>query len=117
MKYMLMLFEPEIDWEARPDELRESLAEHDTFSAWLKERGIAEVGGEALRGPSMATTLRKVGDEMVVTDGPYAELKEHLGGYYIIDAADLDQAIEAARRCPTGTATEIRPIWDMSDFT
>jgi len=116
MKYMLMLFEPEIDWSQRPDELRESLAEHGEFEKWLQERGIA-ADGHALRGASTATTLRKVGDEMIVTDGPFAELKENLGGFYVIDAKDLDEAIEAARRCPTITATEIRPIWELSDFS
>jgi len=115
MKYMLMLYETETDWSQHPEELQASLAEHDAFDAWLKERGIPVVGGEALHGNSSATTLRKVGDEMVVTDGPYAELKESLGGFYIIDVKDLDEAIEVARRCPTGTGTEIRPVWEMPD--
>ena len=49
----------------------------------------------------------------MVTDGPFAELKENLGGFYVIDVKDLDEAIEVAKRCPTGTATEIRPIWEV----
>jgi hypothetical protein len=110
MKYMLLLFEPETDWQSRPDELRVELARHQEFIDWMDARGIPH-SGEALGGQSTATTLRPVGDDLVVTDGPYAELKENLGGYYVIDVKDLDEAIEVARRCPTTTATEIRPIW------
>jgi len=67
MKYMLMLFEPETDWSQRPAELEAVLAEHAEFDKFLQSRGMATTG-EALAGQSTATTLRKVGDEMVVTD-------------------------------------------------
>jgi hypothetical protein len=111
MKYMLLLFEPETDWSAVPPEaLDAALAEHAAFTAWLDERGIPH-SGEALREAATATTLRHTGAGVVVTDGPYAELKENLGGFYVIDVPDLDEAIAVARRCPSGGATEIRPIW------
>jgi hypothetical protein len=113
MKYMLMLFEPDTDWTTvDPSVAEEALREHGVFCDWMRERGIP-FSGEPLREQASATTLRRVGDELVVTDGPFAELKENLGGYYIIDVTDLDEAIEVAKRCPTGTATEIRPIWEV----
>jgi hypothetical protein len=112
MKYMLLLFEPETDWSSVPPErLDAALAEHAAFTGWLDARGIPH-SGEALREAATATTLRRAGDEVVVTDGPYAELKENLGGFYVVDVRDLDEALEVARRCPSGGATEIRPIWD-----
>jgi hypothetical protein len=110
VKYMLMLFEKDTDWTQVPQqELDGALREHETFVQFLRERGI-EFSGEALQPQHTATTLRVDGDELLVTDGPYAELKENLGGFYIIEAPDLDAALEIAKRCPTGTATEVRPI-------
>ncbi|PSK98226.1 hypothetical protein CLV30_12012 [Haloactinopolyspora alba] len=114
MKYMLMLFENDTDWDAVPDDQRDAaLDEHRTFVEFLEESGAAH-SGEALRPANTATTLRPDGDDVLVTDGPYLELKENLAGFYIIEAPDLDRAIDIARRCPIGTATEIRPIWDVS---
>lgn len=114
MKYMLMLFEPDKDWEAAPPEEREAaLAGHSAFVDYLDQRGIAHTG-HALRPATSATTLRPAGDDVLVTDGPYVELKENLGGFYIIDVKNLDEAIAVAKRCPTGTGTEIRPIWDST---
>ncbi len=113
MKYMLMLFEPETDWEKVPKEQMEAvLGEHERFIQFLRERGTG-FSGEALQPPSTATTLRRSGKELLVSDGPFVELKEHLGGFYVIDAKDLDEAIQIAKRCPTITATEIRPIWEI----
>lgn len=112
MKYMLMLFEKDTDWEAVPAERRNAtLAEHGDFAKYLLERGI-EFSGAALRPSWTATTLRPDGDERLVTDGPYVELKENLGGFYIVDVKDLDEALEIAGHCPMGTATEVRPVWD-----
>lgn len=114
MKYMLMLFEPDTDWDAvSEDEQAAALEEHGRFVAYLREHGIA-FSGEALRPSSAATTLRIEGADRVVSDGPYVELKENLGGFYIIDVTDMDAALEVAKRCPTGTGIEIRPIWDTS---
>lgn len=114
MKYMLMLFENEIDWtRVSQDELDGALREHEKFVQYLRERGIA-FSGEALQPQSTATTLRPASPEMIVTDGPYVELKENLGGFYIVEARDLDDALEIAKRCPTGAATEVRPIQQLS---
>ena len=113
MKYMLMLFD-DGEWTAESDgAIADELAKHGAFSAWCKEQGIAVLGGEALHSGSSATTVRHNGSDFVVTDGPVAEVKENLGGYYVIECRDLDQAIEAARHCPMGTANEVRPIWEF----
>ncbi|MFI0356172.1 YciI family protein [Actinomadura sp. 9N407] len=113
MKYMLMLYEADKDWLAAPeDELKRSMAEHEEFAAYLRERGTPFSGG-ALRPSATATTLRPAaGAAPVVTDGPFVELTEHLGGYYIVEARDLDEALEIARHCPIDAGTEIRPLWE-----
>lgn len=115
MKYMLMLYEKDTDWDAvQSERLEAALGEHEKFVQMLRERGIA-FSGAALRQSTAATTLRRSRDRIVVSDGPYVELKEHIGGFYTIDAPDLDAAIEIAKLCPTGTGTEIRPIWGTAD--
>jgi hypothetical protein len=112
MKYMLLLYEPDIDWLSAPKEqIEQVLAEHEAFIEYLRQRG-RPFSGEALRPPATATTLRPEGDEVIVSDGPYIELKEHVGGFYIIEADSLDEALEVAKRCPMGSGTEVRPIWD-----
>ncbi|MBV9175293.1 MAG: YciI family protein [Chloroflexi bacterium] len=73
-------------------------------------------GGERLRPSTSATTVRLNGGSRLVSDGPYAETKEQLGGFYLIEATDLDQAVELASKMPhleDGGVVEIRPIWDM----
>jgi hypothetical protein len=72
------------------------------------------LGGNALQSTQTATSIR--GD--VVTDGPFAETKEALGGYYLIEAADLDQALAVAKLCPAGFGgVEVRPVMDTSQFS
>lgn len=115
MKYMLMLFDNEDWWNTiTEEEIAEDMNKHDAFAAWCAEQGFAITGGAALQASPTATTLRRGNGEVLVTDGPYAEFKEHLGGFYIIEARDLDQAMEAARHCPMGSGTEVRPVWDIS---
>ena len=115
MKYMLLLNDDpqqgaEPGTQAHEEEMREWFAYTDA----LVKAG-AMVGGEALHGPESATTVTVRGGERVVTDGPYIESKEVLGGYYVIEVADLDEAIDWAARVPnvrTGSV-EIRPVMDM----
>lgn len=112
MRYMLMLYEPDTDWLSVPKErLEQALAEHEEFVAYLAQRG-RPFSGEALRPSSTATTLRPDAEGVIVSDGPYVELKEHLGGFYVIEADNLDEALEVAKRCPMGSGIEVRPIWD-----
>jgi hypothetical protein len=117
MKYMLMIFGRD-DWfdTVTPEQMAASMEAHDAFSAYLQGRG-AEFSGEALHASKTATTLRPSdnGDGFVITDGPFVDLKEHLGGFYIIEAADLDDAIEVAKHCPVEYGIEVRPIMEFSE--
>jgi hypothetical protein len=89
----------------------------EEYGEWAKEaaeRGILQ-GGERLRPTGDATTVRVRNGETLTTDGPFAETKEQLGGYFLVDCKDLDEAIMAASRIPgarTGSV-EVRPIWEM----
>lgn len=112
MKYMLMLYEPNTDWESVPRErLEQALSEHERFVDYLRQRG-RPFSGEALRPSTSATTLRSVGGETIVSNGPFVELTEHIAGYYLIEADNLDEAIEVARRCPVATGIEVRSVWE-----
>lgn len=115
MKYLLMLVQSpafEAEWEAMDDAAQaEVLAEFERFDAEATARGVKILGGNELGLSHTATTVRREegSDELVVTDGPYAEIAEHLGGYYEVEARDLDHVLEAVRFLPAGTV-EIRPI-------
>jgi hypothetical protein len=120
MKYMLMLFQDRAfdeKWDAMgPDERAAVYARFTEFDQRVAEIGGKVIGGNELGLIHTATTIRRpvldvttYGDEVVVTDGPFAEVAEHLGGYIEIEARDLDHAIEIAKLAPSGT-TEIRPI-------
>ena len=73
-------------------------------------------GGERLHGPESATSIRVRNGRTVATDGPFAETKEQLGGYYVVDVADLDRALELAAQIPGARhgVVEVRPIWEMN---
>jgi hypothetical protein len=88
--------------------------EYNEFSRWLDEKGWV-LGGEALKPAETATTVSMRDGHRIVTDGPFAETKEQLGGYYLIDVPSLDDAIEAAARVPGAQhgRVEIRPILEM----
>jgi hypothetical protein len=109
MEYALLIYGDEKVWAARDeDERRENGVRHGRFATMLAERG-AMLGGKELTLASAATTLRHEGDDVSVTDGPFAETTEVLGGFYLIEAADLDAAIALAKELPEGVV-EIRPI-------
>jgi hypothetical protein len=112
MRYMLMVYEDESSWEAlAAEEQAASVAAHRAFAQELRRQGRF-VAGEGLQPTATATTVRHRGQELVVTDGPFAETKEQLGGFYLIEAADLDQAIAdaAAISSRSEELIEIRPI-------
>ncbi len=115
MKYMLMIYGPD-DWSetSTPEQEAAEMEAHDAFAAYLQGRGAA-FSGEALHPSNTATTLRpsENGDGFMVTDGPFVELKENLGEFYIIEAADLDDAIEVAKHCPNDHGIEIRPVLEF----
>lgn len=107
-QYLILIYEDEAAWiNASPEDYATAMAAHRRFSEQTAEFGAKIVGGEALQPTSTATTIR--GD--VVTDGPFAETKEALGGYYLIEARDLDHALSVAKLCPAGAGgVEVRPI-------
>jgi hypothetical protein len=116
MKYTVLIYENEADFRARTDE-REKAAYWGAYRAYtqaLQAAGIM-VGGAALQPPPVGTTVRQRDGKRQVQDGPYAETKEQLGGFYQIDVPDLDTALDWAARCPAAAtgAVEVRPNLSM----
>jgi hypothetical protein len=111
-QYAILIYEAESGFaNAGPDIGQQTMQAHGRFAGQVGERGGKIMGGDALQPTSTATSIR--GD--VVTDGPFAETKEALGGFYVIEARDLDHAIEIARLCPAQFGgVEVRPIMDTS---
>ncbi|GAA0600794.1 hypothetical protein HPO96_27035 [Kribbella sandramycini] len=115
-QYVFLLFDSE-EWfdNLTPEEWQKAMELHGAFTAAVEAAGARVLGGEALERSTTASTVRKPdGGEALVTDGPFIETKEALGGYYVIEARDLDQAIELAKLCPAGNV-EVRPIMSTSD--
>ncbi len=114
MRYLLMIYTPESDAPVPEDVATASHAEYGAFTADIKARGLF-IAGEALTPTTTATTVRIVNGEAVTTDGPFAETKEALGGFYLIEARDLDEAIDTAARIPAARegSIEVRPIWEL----
>jgi hypothetical protein len=114
--YMFLLFDDETWWDDLSEESwQAAMVEHGAFAAAVQAAGAQVLGGEALQRSTTATVVRRgTGDTPpVVTDGPFIETKEALGGYYIIEARDLDQALALAAGCPS-PIVEVRPIMDTS---
>jgi hypothetical protein len=113
MRYLLLIYGEELGDAMTPEAWTAMMAEYGAYTGWLREQGMY-IGGEALKDSADATTVRVRDGRRIVTDGPYAETKEVLGGYFLISAADLDAAIEAAGRIPGARlgSIEIRPIVD-----
>jgi hypothetical protein len=112
--YVYLLYGDESMWDNATQEVWEAeLAKHDAFTAAVGARGAKVLGGEALDQTRTATTLRfEEGKDVLVTDGPFAEVKENLGGFYVIECKDLDEALEIGKLMPMtgGGSLEIRPI-------
>lgn len=118
MRYLLLIYEPPTDpTQIAPEQWRAVMEEYNRFTDEVRQRGAME-GGEALQPTTTATTVRVRNDETLVTDGPFAETKEVLGGYYLLNCRDLDEAIELAAKIPSARwgSIEIRPIADLSDI-
>jgi hypothetical protein len=115
MRYLLMIALEESASTRTPEEDGEAMApEYAAFAKDMAERGVL-LGGERLRLTSDATTVRVRNGETLTTDGPFAETKEQLAGYFLVDCKDLDEAIEVASRIPGAQdgSIEVRPIWEM----
>jgi hypothetical protein len=113
MHYMLMIYEPENAYagEAGQTALAGIVAKHMALAAELRGKGQFR-DGSGLAGAETATTVVTSGGRQTLHDGPFAETREHLGGYYVIDVADLDAALAIARRVPVidGGKVEVRPL-------
>jgi hypothetical protein len=117
MRYLLLIYGPQWDPSGMtPEETQEVMNEWTDYTADLLKRGVSE-GGEALEPVSTATTVRVRDGNTLTTDGPFAETNEVLGGYYVLNCKDLDQAIEIAAQCPGARAgsIELRPITEFGD--
>jgi hypothetical protein len=110
-EYLILIYQNENVPPTDPAVWEQAMVAHGRFAEQIVELGAKMLGGNALTPSSTATSIR--GD--VVTDGPFAETKEALGGYYLIDAADLDQALAVAKLCPAPNGgVEVRPVLDVS---
>jgi hypothetical protein len=119
MQYLLALFGDESGWEdVTPDEMRAQMEPWNRFEQELVGAG-AKLAGEGLQPSNTATTVKiGEGDDRIVTDGPFAETKEQLGGFYLIECANLDEALEWAKKVPlqAGSSIEVRPVMDYEQY-
>ena len=115
MKYLLMIYASEAGENAMsPDDTGKLMQAYGAYTEALVKAGAMQAG-ERLRPGSDATSVRVRQGKTEVLNGPYAETREQLGGYYLIDVADLDAALSWAARCPGSShgTVEVRPIWAM----
>ncbi len=116
MRYLLLIVDDESQWAAPdPDAMATMNAGYMAFMTEMGQRGVLQ-GGERLHPTSDATTVSVRDGEVLSVDGPFAETKEQMAGYYIVDCADLDEAIEIASKIPNASTgrVEVRPIWEMA---
>ncbi len=116
MKYMLLIYaNPQVRAEMSPEALQTEMQGYWGFEEAVRGAG-AHVAGEALHPVTSATTIQLRDGKTLTTDGPFAETHEHLGGFYLIDVNDLDEAISWAAKIPTASIgkIEIRPVVDFS---
>lgn len=115
MKYLLMIYASEAQENAMPPEdMGKMMQAYGAYSEALVKAGAMQ-GGERLRPATDATSVRVRGGKTEVLNGPYADTREQLGGYYLIDVPDLDAALAWAARCPSSSfgTIEVRPVWAM----
>jgi hypothetical protein len=115
MRYILLIYTNETEDAKRTEaEGEANMAAYNAFTNEVQERGVY-LGGDALHPTSAATSVRVRTGKSLVTDGPFAETKEQLGGFYMLDCKDLDEAIEFAAKIPGAKegSIEIRPVWEF----
>jgi hypothetical protein len=118
VQYILLIYSDESRWEAAsPQEIGAMMEEYGAYSQALHESG-AFVAGEPLKATATATTVRVREGETLTTDGPFAETKEQLGGFYIVDVESLDEALEWAAKVPSARvgSIEVRPILPIHEM-
>ena len=117
MRYLCLIYDDEKKTAALPkDEQDAMFGDYMTFTEGIKKNG-QHLGGEALLPVSSATTVRIRNGKLSTTDGPFAETKEQLGGYYLINAKDLNEAIQVAAKIPSARygSVEVRPIMEFGE--
>ncbi len=117
MQYMILIYGDEKNFAqmaSSPEAQKQMYAAFTKYTKDMRDAGIMRAGSE-LKPTSTATTVRVKNGKTVTTDGPFAETKEQLGGYYIIDVPNLDEAVKWAARCPAaqGGSIEVRPVGVM----
>ena len=113
MQYMMLIYGNEKAMLSASNEVAaRMMAAYTAYTEAMKKAGVY-IGGNRLKPTASATTVRAPDGKTSVVDGPFAETKEQLGGYYMIEAPDLDSALSWAARCPGAAhgAIEVRPIW------
>jgi hypothetical protein len=118
MQYLLMLYADESGWSnMSKSEQEQGYAAYMAYGEALRAAGAMK-GSNRLQPIATATTVRNVNGKPQVLDGPYVDSKEQLGGYYLIDAPDLDAALAWAARCPGAShgVVEVRPVWNMPEL-
>ena len=118
MRYMLAIIGEEGGWEdATPEEMKAAMSGWADFDGKLLADGVW-VAGDGLQPSVTATTVRIGEGDVTVTDGPFAETKEQLGGFYLLECESLDDALEYAKQIPArpGSSVEVRPVMNYGDF-
>jgi hypothetical protein len=115
MRYALLIYTAQPTEAPSEQAIKEEMDGYAAFTREATERG-AYKGGEALEGTETATTVQVRNGQTITTDGPFAETKEALGGFYLVEAKDLDEAIKIAAMIPGAKrgSIEIRPIWEVA---
>lgn len=114
MQYMLMIYAEDGGWEKMsPEQQAEGMAAYTAFGEALEKAG-AFVAADRLQNATSASTIKVRGDKREVHDGPYADTKEQFGGFYTVEAKDLDEALEWAAKCPGAHhgIIEVRPVFE-----
>ena len=112
MKYLCTIYDDETQWsDATPEQMSAVMDAYNAFGDEARAAGVM-AGGEGLQPTSSATTIRVRDGERVLSDGPFAETKEQLGGFYLLDCANLDEAVDWAARIPGAAygSVEVRPV-------
>jgi hypothetical protein len=117
MRYMLLIYEDERNYATMtPKDMEASMGEWFAYTDAMKEAGAFQAG-EPLQPTRTASTVRVKNGKTLTIDGPFAETKEQLGGFYLLDCKDLDEALEYAKRIPFQSGSvEVRPVMDYTEF-
>ena len=118
MKFLALIYADETTWtDATPEQIAATMQAHGEFGENAGKAGVLQ-GGEGLEPTAAATTLRVRDGERLLTDGPYAETKEQIGGYYLLECKDLDEALGWAAQIPEAAfgAVEVRPVMNYEAY-